>query len=96
MDQSGGRLISNDEAVAAAIKETYGANINRDSFVVVPTVEKVMYQPALGSLRIGYVVSLNGSPEGQAVPDAIKGDLMDILVDGRTAAKVAVVNRVDH
>ena len=99
--------LSDKEAISAAIRGVYDWRIKESSFVIAPKSETVIYQSAplyrlifdsqgqpSNSLRYAYVVSLNGSPDGEVVPQAIKGDMIDVLVDGKTGNVLDVVNRV--
>ena len=101
--------LSETDAISAAIRGVYGWRVRESSFVIPPTSKMVTYQSAplyrlifdrqserSKTLREAYVVSLNGSPNGQDVPNAIKGDLIDVLVDGKSGNVVDVINRVSR
>ena len=99
--------LSQKDAISAAIRGVYGSRIKESSFVISPTSKMVTYQSAplyrlifdrqgetSKTLRQAYVVSLNGSPNGKDVPNAIRNDLIDILVDGKSGNIVDVINLV--
>ena len=85
---------SESKAVISAIQGVFGRAYNESSFVVPPTTEKVFYRSDKQKIRGGYVVYLNGSPQGKTVPAIINGVLLYVLVDGNTGQVVDIENRV--
>ena len=88
--------LSESKSIRAAIQGVFGQDYNESSFVVPPKTEEVFYQSGKQKIRGGYVVYLNGSPEGKTVPEIIKGVLLYVLVDGNTGQVIKIENRVSR